>query len=407
MARTTPGQSRVWAAVQLSAEHENGRTHPKAGFAERRIRGLFEGAGVRIDGDRPWDIRVSDARFYSLALRRGPTGVADAYVNGWWECGAIDQMFSRLLRAGVPAAARWAPCTLRSYLRHWLLNLQSRARASANGRAHYDLGNELFQAMLDSTMAYSCGYWAGGARTLEEAQTAKLDLVCRKLGVREGHRVLDIGCGWGSFVKFAAERYGGECVGITVSPAQAELARWRCAGLPVTIELMDYRRLAGTFDRVVSIGMFEHVGQKNHRAYMRAVDRLLVDDGLALLHFFASARSFPNTSDTEVDWFERNIFPGMLIPSLAQVGRATNGLFVLEDLHNFGSDYHPTLMAWLRNFDEAWGSLRERHGYDERFRRLWRYYLQGAAGAFQCRKYQLWQLVLSKHGAPGGYRSVR
>lgn len=406
MART-PGQSRVWAAVEVSASRESGSRRRRIGFAERRIREGFERAGVRVDGPRPWDIRVKDPRFYLLALRRGPTGVGEAYVNGWWECEAIDEMFARLLRADVPTAARWTPYTLGTYLRHRLMNLQSRGRASANGQAHYDLGNDLFQAMLDSSMAYSCGYWSGGAGTLEEAQTAKLDLVCRKLGLRVGHRVLDIGCGWGSFVKFAAERYGVECVGITVSPAQAELARRRCAGLPVRVELMDYRRLGGEFDRVVSIGMFEHVGQKNHRAYMRTVDRLLADDGLALIHFFASARSFPNLVDTEVDWFERYVFPGMVIPSLAQVGRAMDGQFVLEDLHNFGVDYHPTLMAWLKNFDEAWSSLQGRGSYDERFRRMWRFYLQGAAGAFKCRKYQLWQLVLSKRGAPDGYRSVR
>lgn len=350
---------------------------------------------------------MRDSRLHRRVLRHGITGFADAYVDGWWECDALDDMFARALRADLPRATRWTPDAVASYLRHTLFNQQSRGRSHANGRAHYDIGNDLFAAMLDQRMAYSCAYWSTGASTLHEAQEAKLDLVCRKLGLDRARRVLDIGCGWGSFVRFAAERYGAPCVGITVSPAQAEAARSRCAALPVEILVQDYRSVAGRFDRVVSIGMFEHVGQKNHRAYMRAIDRVLTPDGLVLLHFFAARSSFPNLADNEVNWFERRIFPGMLIPSLAQVGRAIDGLFVVEDMHNLGVDYHPTLMAWWRNFDRAWPTLRRDHDYDDRFYRMWKFYLQGAAGAFLARKYQVWQIVLSKRGVPGGYTSVR
>jgi cyclopropane-fatty-acyl-phospholipid synthase len=377
------------------------------GQAERRVRELLERADIRIDGPRAWDIRVRDSRLYSRVVRHGMSGVGDSYVDGWWECEALDEMFGRALRAGLPRAMRWTPPAIVGFLRHTLLNLQSRTRSHSNGQAHYDLGNDLFAAMLDSRMAYSCGYWSAGAATLEEAQEAKLDLVCRKLGLRPGHRLLEIGCGWGSFVKLAAERYGVDCVGLTVSPAQAEEARRRCAGLPVEIRLEDYRSLTGTFDRAASIGMFEHVGHKNHRMYMETLHRALTDDGLALVHFFASARSLPNLVDNEVNWFEENVFPGMLIPSLAQVGRAIDGLFVVEDMHNFGVDYHPTLMAWWEKFDKAWPALRASGRYDDRFYRMWRFYLQGAAGAFRCRKYQVWQFVLAKRGVAGGYRAVR
>jgi cyclopropane-fatty-acyl-phospholipid synthase len=374
---------------------------------ERRIRDLLALADIRVDGFRPWDIEIVDERFVDTVARRGLTGAGDAYIRGWWECEAIDEMFCRALRADLPAAMRWSPYTIGVFLRHSLLNLQARRRAPANGQAHYDRGDELFRAMLDPRMVYSCGYWREGMRTLAEAQEAKLDLICRKLDIRPGVRVLDIGCGWGGFVQFAAEEHGAECVGVTISPAQADAARRRCEGLPVEIELRDYREITGSFDRIVSIGMFEHVGQKNHRAFMRVADRVLADGGLMLLHFFATQRSWPNLLDTEIDWFERNIFPGMVIPSLAQVGRAIDGLFVVEDLHNFGAHYDPTLLAWRRNFEVAWPNLEDGEAFDERFRRMWRFYLLGAAGAFRSRKHQVWQLVLSRQGAPGGYASIR
>ena len=380
---------------------------PPAGLAERRVRSLLARADVRVDGGRPWDISVHDRRFYGAVLRRGITGAGDAYADGWWDCEAIDELLARVVAADLPAAVGLMPHALLTFIRHRILNLQTPRRAHVNGRAHYDRGNRLFEAMLDSRLTYSCGYWSAGARSLEEAQEAKLDLICRKLKLRPGQRVLDIGCGWGSFVRFAAERYGASCVGITVSTEQAEYARRCCADLPVEIELMDYRDLRGRYDRVVSIGMLEHVGPKNYATFARTVDNVLEDDGLALLHFFASPRSFPNLRDTEVDWFERNIFPGLVIPSLAQIGAAIDGRFVLEDLHNFGADYHPTLLAWWRNFDEAWPTLRVQCGYDERFRRMWKFYLLAAAGAFLCRKYQVWQLVLSQRGVRGGYVGIR
>ncbi len=370
-----------------------------------RVRSLLERADIEIDGDRPWDIQVCDPSFYKRIARRGMTGAGEAYVEGLWECEAIDEFFDRALRADLPHAMRFTPYVLRRSLAHALVNRQSRARAERNARDHYDRGNDLFSAMLDPRMNYSCGYFSGGATALAEAQEAKLDLICRKLGIESGMRVLDIGCGWGGFAGFAAERYGADVTGITLAPAQLQLARERYDHLPVRFELRDYRAVSETYDRVVSIGMFEHVGQKNYAEFMRVLDRCLADDGLALLHFFASKRSFPNTLDSEVDWFERYIFPWLVIPSLAQVGRAIDGRFVVEDLHNFGADYDPTLMAWWRNFDNAWPELQAR--YDDRFYRLWRFYLRGAAGSFRSRKYQLWQIVLSKRGVPGGYRSIR
>jgi cyclopropane-fatty-acyl-phospholipid synthase len=247
---------------------------------------------------------------------------------------------------------------------------------------------------------YSCGYWKD-ATSLDEAQEAKLDLVCSKLGLRPGMRVLDIGCGWGEALKFAAERYGVSGVGITVSQEQAEYARRLCHGLPIEIRVQDYRDVDERFDRSWSIGMFEHVGVKNYRRYFDVVRRCLTDDGLSLLHTIGGEESTNHTDP----WIAKYIFPNSMIPSAAQIAQYSEGLFVIEDWHNFGADYEKTLLAWRDNFELAWPTLQARYG--ERFRRMWEFYLCAAAATFRARRDQLWQVVLSPHGVPGGYQALR
>jgi cyclopropane-fatty-acyl-phospholipid synthase len=340
-------------------------------------------------------------------LTHGPVGLADAYVDGWWDCRRLDRFFDRALSAGLTDRFARHPLVGLDAWRRRVFNLQRRRHARRDCERHYNLGNDLFAAMLDRRMTYSCGYWRH-ARTLDEAQEDKLELVCRKIGLRPGDRVLDVGCGWGSFVGYAADRHGARAVGITLSSEQAREAARRTASLPVEIRLQDYRdapRSGDHFDHAVSIGMFEHVGAKNQRAYMHAVRRCLKEDGLFLLHTFATARSHPDPRDSEVAWIERRIFPGVAVPSLAQIGHALDGLFVVEDVHNFGIDYDPTLMAWHENFERAWTRLRDR--YAEPFRRMWRYYLLSCAGAFRSRKYQVWQFVLSPRGVRAGYSAIR
>jgi len=273
-------------------------------------------------------------------------------------------------------------------------------RAYRNGQAHYDIGNALYERMLYRRRTYTCGYWET-AHTLDEAQEAKLDLACRKLELKAGMRVLDIGCGWGSWAKYAAENYGVEVVGITVSKAQAELGREMCAGLPVEIRLQDYREVNEKFDAIVSLGMFEHVGYKNYRRYMEIVHRCLRGDGLFLLHTIGGNRSV-----TSIDpWTDKYIFPNSMIPSITQIGAAIENLFVMEDWHNFSADYDHTLMAWHENFERHWDALKP--DYDETFHAMWRYYLLACAGTFRARENQLWQIVFSKRGVSGGYKSVR
>jgi cyclopropane-fatty-acyl-phospholipid synthase len=281
-----------------------------------------------------------------------------------------------------------------------ILNRQGPSRAFEVGRRHYDLGNDLFRVMLDRRMMYSCALWET-ADTLDDAQEAKLDLICRKLRLEPGMRVLDIGCGWGGLARYAAESHGVRATGVTVSERQVESAREACAGLPVEILLQDYREIDGRFDRIVSVGMFEHVGGENYRRYMQVVHRCLEEGGLFLLHTIAG-----NTSVRTVDpWVRTHIFPNSMLPSAAQISTAAEGLFVLEDWHSLGPHYDRTLMAWHANFLAAWGRLSA--AYDERFRRMWCYYLLSSAGAFRARSNQLWQIVLSKGGIRGGYRPVR
>ncbi len=236
----------------------------------------------------------------------------------------------------------------------YVTNMQSRARAGQIAEKHYDLGNDVYRVMLDERMVYTCGYWKD-AKTLSEAQEHKLDLVCRKAQLKPGMRVLDVGCGFGGFAIYAAQKYGCEVVGVTVSVEQQRLAikKVKEARVPVEVRLQDYRAVHGQFDAVVSMGMFEHVGWRNYRQFMEVVHRCLKKEGRAVLHTEGS-----NEYQTHgTPFFEKHLFPNSASPSLAQLGDAMENLFVLEDLHNIGPDYGPTLLAWWRNFEVGYSTL--------------------------------------------------
>jgi cyclopropane-fatty-acyl-phospholipid synthase len=382
-----------------------GRRTGLATNAQTWFQSLMEPAGIALNGSRPYDVQVHNPDLFRRVRRQGTLGLGNAYVDRWWDCERLDQFFCRLLESGVEQRAGLFLPQVLGAARARLGNLQSIGRAFDVGRHHYDLGNDLFQAMLGPTMAYSCGYWKDAA-TLDEAEQAKYDLVCRKLYLREGMTVLEIGCGWGGFAKYAAETYGVKVIGLTVSAEQARYAQSLCRGLPVEIQLCDYRSFDGQADAIVSIGMFEHVGVKNYRTYFEVARRCLrnlKDGGLFLLHTIGNLKS----TVTMDPWMVTHIFPNGMLPSLRQIGHAAEGLFVIEDVHNFGPSYDPTLMAWHRNFHAALDEGKLSTQYDDGFARMWDYYLQSCAGAFRARDLQLYQLVLSPQGVPGGYRSVR
>lgn len=357
-------------------------------------------AGIVIGGPNEWDPQVLNQKLYRRVLTGGSLALGDSYVEGWWDVKSLDQFFHKLLISDITRKFDFVLPNVVSLAAGSLFNLQSTARAFQVGQQHYDIGNDIYKAMLDPRMIYSCGYWKN-ASNLAEAQEAKLDLICRKIGLKKGDRILDIGCGWGGLLKFAAEKYGASGVGITVSKEQKKLAEEVCAGLPIEIILEDYRKLTGQFDHIVSVGMFEHVGPKNYRTYFTKAHELLKDDGLFLLHTIGW-----NNGGTSVDpWIEKYIFANGVLPSISQIGKSIENMFTMEDWHNFGADYDKTLMAWFENFDRAYPELKNK--YHEKFYRMWKYYLLSCAGGFRARNIQLWQVVLSKRGVPGGYKSVR
>lgn len=361
--------------------------------SESVIRELLDLAGIQVHGPNAWDIQIHDQRFYHRVLSQGSMGLGESYMDGWWDCEAIDEFFDHVLRARLNEKVKGNFRIKLLALRSFLLNLQSRSRAFEVGERHYDIGNELFESMLDKRLTYSCGYWKN-AQTLDEAQEGKLDLICKKIGLIPGIRILEIGCGWGSFAQFAAERYSAVVTGITISKEQYTLAQERCKGLPVEIRIQDYRDVQGSFDAVVSIGMFEHVGPKNYRMYMETADRCLNENGIVFLHTIGS-----NVSNSSGDpWSDKYIFPNGILPSIAQISGAMENLFVMEDWHNFGPDYDKTLMAWHTNFEKAWPQLKQL--YDDRFYRMWHYYLLSNAGSFRSRNQQLWQIVMTRPGTP-------
>jgi len=369
----------------------------KAREIAQKILGL---ADIKIGGMRPWDITVKNDDFYDRVLRQGSMGLGESYMDGWWDVEKLDQFFSHFLRAKLDRKDVVDLKSIFWLIRHVLFNRQKKSSAYKIGEHHYDIGNDLYGRMLDRRMTYTCGYWEN-AQNLDEAQEAKLDLVCRKLNLKPGQKILDIGCGWGSFMKFAAEKYGVSAVGITVSKEQVELAKKICEGWPIEIHLNDYREIEGEFDHIVSLGMFEHVGYKNYRTYMEVVHKHLKDDGLFLLHTCGWSESAKSIDP----WIEKYIFPNSMMPSIKQIGGAIEKLFVMEDWHNFGADYDKTLMAWIANFQKAWPELKGK--YNERFYRMWMYYLSASVGTFRARRSQLWQIVLSKKGRLGGYKSLR
>jgi cyclopropane-fatty-acyl-phospholipid synthase len=359
--------------------------------SETIMRELLSSADIEVNGADPWDIQVHDDRFYDRILSDGSLGLGESYMDCWWDCQAIDEFINRALKAHLDEKVKSDTRFLFQAVRARLMNRQSSARAYQVGIKHYDLGNDLYQTMLDKRLNYTCGYWKN-ANDLDEAQEAKLELVCKKINAKPGMKILELGCGWGSFAKYAAEKYGVSVVGVTVSKEQVALGMELCKGLPVELRLQDYREIQGKFDAVISIGVMEHVGYKNYSGYMKVVDRCLKKDGIAFVHTIGGNKTITNGEP----WTDKYIFPNSMLPSMAQLGAAMEGLFVVEDLQNIGPNYDPTLMAWHANFEKAWPKLKQKYG--DRFYRMWRYYLLSCAGGFRSRSMQLWQFVFTRTG---------
>jgi cyclopropane-fatty-acyl-phospholipid synthase len=365
-----------------------------------RIVGLLKDAGVTVNGPNPWDIQVHNERMWTRLFSEGSLGLGESYMDGEWDAVDLAEFFNKVLVGGVADKIRITPNLLWQIAQAKLLNMQNIERSRRVARMHYN-ETDAYKASLDARMTGSCGYWPEGVSNLDQAQEAKLDLVCRKIGLKPGQLVWDIGCGWGAFMGFAAEKFGARCVGVTVSPDQAAYGRDRYKDLPIEFQVKDYRQFEGKTDHVVSMGMFEHVGHKNYRAYFEKARSVIKDDGLFMMHTIGSQWS----SDTIEPWLEKYIFPGGVIPSMAQIGKAIDGLWSVVDVHNIGPHYDKTLCAWYDNFERKW---KRRNTPDEvRFYRLWKYYLLCCAGGFRAKVLQVWQFVLSPTGVPEGYVFAR
>jgi cyclopropane-fatty-acyl-phospholipid synthase len=367
----------------------------------RKLADIFADVDIRLNGNRPWDIQVFDSQLYRRVLSQGSLGAGESYMDGWWDADALDEFFTRVHRLNpYDKLGAWGVLWLA--LKGRILNRQTKRRSREVAHEHYDLGNDLYEAMLGRRMQYTCAYWKD-ASTLDEAQEKKLSLICRKLQLAPGMRVLELGGGFGGFAQYMASEYGCQVVSYNISKEQVAYGRELCHGLPVRFEQKDYResiRETDSFDRVAAVGLCEHIGYKNYRGFLEVARSRLKDKGLFLLHTIGGNESVTSTDA----WVDKYIFPNGMIPSLAQLGKAMEGLWVVEDLHNFGPDYDRTLLAWWRNFERAWPMLRQK--YDDRFYRMWKFYIMGSAGRFRARKLQLWQFVLSKGDIPA-YTPVR
>ncbi|MFA5258485.1 MAG: cyclopropane fatty acyl phospholipid synthase [Candidatus Pacearchaeota archaeon] len=377
---------------------------------EKTAQKILGFAGIKINGNSPEDIKIHNPRVYERILTEGSLGLAESYMDGDWDCQRLDVFFYKILKERIDEKALEGlnfktKIKLLAYrIKSKVFNLQNISRSKIVGKKHYDTGNYLFEKMLDRRMQYSCGYFKN-AKTLDEAQEAKLDLICKKINLKPGMKVLDIGCGFGGFAKYAAEKYKVKVIGVTISEAQAIFAKKFCRGLDVEIRVQDYREISEKFDRIVSIGMFEHVGFKNYINFFTITNKLLKEDGLFLLHTIGK-----NTSEFSADPFiMKYIFSGGELPSLSQITKAVEESFVVLDVHSFGGDYDKTLIEWNKNFKENWNTINKNdHGkYDNRFKRMWEYYLLCCAGAFRVGNIQLWQIVLSKPLANVNYQSIR
>jgi cyclopropane-fatty-acyl-phospholipid synthase len=361
--------------------------------AQERVGSILEVAGITVGGSQPFDIEVLNPAFYERVLKHGELAFGESYMDGWWRCDHIDQFTQKFLESRVRERLKFKPSVVLPRVLPFLLEYQSQRHTRRDVEHHYNIGNDLFERMLDRRMIYSCAYWKD-AETLDQAQEDKLDLICRKLELQEGMTILDIGCGWGGFARFAAERYGAHVTGITIASEQAKLAEEVTRDLPVKIAVQDYRQVTGIFDRIVSIGMLEHVGPRNYRKFFGVCDRALAPHGIMLHHTIGANK--PDRVGSP--WLSKYIFPGGRLPTLSQVSRTVEGQLAIEDVQNFGPYYDKTLMAWYGNFVNSWDEIRGKYG--ERFYRMWELYLLLCAGAFRARHLQLYQVVI-RRAEPG------
>jgi cyclopropane-fatty-acyl-phospholipid synthase len=373
---------------------------------ESKYQDLLSKADIQINGDRPWDIKVHDKKLWKRVFLDSHLGLGESYMEGLYDVEDLEEFFYRitfnLLLETKSEKHHKGIYSLVVGLISRMFNMQTINKSKGAAVQHYNAGNDLYEKMLGDSMAYTCGYWKD-TDSLDQAQINKFNLIAKKLGFKPGMKVLDIGCGFGSAMAFFAKEYGIEVTGVTLSKEQAKYGNDNYKDLPIEIKLMDYRLIdkKEKFDRIYSIGVFEHVGYKNYNNFMKLCKDLLIDDGLMLLHTISSNVSIKNTNS----WISKYVYPNAMLSSMTQIAKSSEKSFILEDVHNFGHYYHTTLMAWHKNFNDNWPQLSQ--NYDDVFYRMWNYYLLICAGSFRARYMQLYQVVFSANGVKGVYNSYR
>jgi cyclopropane-fatty-acyl-phospholipid synthase len=359
---------------------------------------LLHGRPLRFGSGPVVRMTIDDTRLFRR-LATGPRlGLGESYQAGEWRADDLPALLELLARNAESGAARHPHLRRFASARPRVNRRTGFLAAKRNIRFHYDLGNELFALFLDETMTYSCAVFEHDGEPLGEAQRRKLRMVCDKLELGPDDHVLEIGCGWGSFALVAAGEYGARVTGITLSPAQAELARRRvaAAGLAdrVEIRLQDFREVEGTFTKVASIEMIEAIGEPLLPTFFETVDRVLAPGGRACIQSILIPDARYRRYRTSPDWIERHVFPGCLIPSLGALTQAA-GRLRIRNVEHVGRHYGETLARWRAAFDARLGAVRDQ-GFDERFIRTWDFYLASCEALFRAGLLDGAQLVVTR-----------
>jgi cyclopropane-fatty-acyl-phospholipid synthase len=354
---------------------------------------------------------IYDERFFMRALTGADIGMGESYMDGDWttpDLVALVRVAVRNLRSLDTEHAFFSGIRAMAARLHHRFRANTIAGSKRNIRAHYDLGNDFYRLFLDSEMLYSCGYFKQKDDSLERAQIEKLEQACRKLQIGPGDRVLEIGCGWGSFAIHAARKYGAQVTGVTISPAQYDYATERLkradlGGGSVKIVMEDYRRLQGQYDKIVSIEMFEAVGFEHYDEFFGMCDRLLTPEGAMFLQTITLKEQEIAEYRNRVDWIQTYIFPGSELASVVEIGRSLrrSGQLVLTDTESISTHYAQTLALWRERFFQRLADVRKL-GFDERFQRMWDFYLGWCEGAFREHYVCAAQLVFAKKAAIRG-----